>query len=599
MINGLMECCLINLQELRPQSNRTEVISSFSSHGHGQYLCRDGTSVMFELHVFSHVSFILLLSHLIFFLLVKLFGYLHDRAAFSDQNRVDQTKTNKRNNKKYVHWADEKITIREKYFFDNAVAKEEEGILYWLSEAQFSKDSLLGYEEREESTEKPCLELENSFVAESSCIFPPQNLGTESEADHLLTENLSLSDCDPSPIVSSSESNVPTGNRPDLGDSHQQIEHLEISDEGKIHVTDTLIQIENGAVNQEIEDSNNNLFSGESTSKSSVEWRSSTITKDSETEYPFSSSSRKSSSRWESYTVFRKYDEEMLYFHRISAEKLTETESFRSITYQPRSISERIYHKLTMKHTGTPDEIRNPYRELENAYVAQVCLAWEVLNWNYRNFFRQNPDPKEMGKLYCSARVAQEFQQFQVLLQRFIENEPYEFGRRPEVYARMKVNSPKLLLVPEFTDLDDDKEAQISAIEFLLILKDIIRTFLNFIKADKQTRCQKIKSLMKKKSATVDLNTVNFLKKTNNKKKIRLKDLVRQRRCFIQRKLVKVEDEMEIIMGLIDLKVVSRVLRMPNITQEQLEWCEQKMSKVRVFEGKIQRDSSPLVFPVH
>lgn len=56
---------------------------------------------------------------------------------------------------------------------------------------------------------------------------------------------------------------------------------------------------------------------------------------------------------------------------------------------------------------------------------------------------------------------------------------------------------------------------------------------------------------------------------------------------------------MEIITGLIDLKVVSRVLRMPNVTEEQLQWCEQKMSKVRVLEGKIQRDSSPLAFPVH
>jgi Protein of unknown function (DUF1666) len=90
--------------------------------------------------------------------------------------------------------------------------------------------------------------------------------------------------------------------------------------------------------------------------------------------------------------------------------------------------------------------------------VAQVCLAWEALNWNYGHFFRKNPDPKEMGKPYCPARVAQEFQQFQVLLQRFIENEPYEYGRRPEVYARMKVHSPKLLLVPEYTGtvLDSD-----------------------------------------------------------------------------------------------------------------------------------------------
>lgn len=61
-------------------------------------------------------------------------------------------------------------------------------------------------------------------------------------------------------------------------------------------------------------------ITGESSS-----WRSSTIFRDSETEYPFSSSSRRSSSLWESYTMFRKYDEEMLFFDKITAQKLHET----------------------------------------------------------------------------------------------------------------------------------------------------------------------------------------------------------------------------------------------------------------------------------
>lgn len=62
---------------------------------------------------------------------------------------------------------------------------------------------------------------------------------------------------------------------------------------------------------------------------------------------------------------------------------------------------------------------------------------------------------------------------------------------------------------------------------------------------------------------------------------------------------MRVEEEMEILMGQIDLKVVSRVLRMNNISEEQMHWCEEKMSKVRVSEGKLQRDSSPLFFPAH
>lgn len=55
--------------------------------------------------------------------------------------------------------------------------------------------------------------------------------------------------------------------------------------------------------------------------------------------------------------------------------------------------------------------------------------------------------------------------------------------------------------------------------------------------------------------------------------------------------------EMEILMGQIDLKVVSRVLRMGDLSEEQLHWCEEKTSKVRIWQGQLQRDSSPLFFP--
>uniref|UniRef100_A0ACD5VKY9 Uncharacterized protein n=1 Tax=Avena sativa TaxID=4498 RepID=A0ACD5VKY9_AVESA len=195
-------------------------------------------------------------------------------------------------------------------------------------------------------------------------------------------------------------------------------------------------------------------LTSESTSKSSVEWHGSGATKDAYSDL-FSSSSRRSSARWESYTLFRKYEEDMVYFHRVGAQKLTETESFRSIKYQPRSMSQRITHKLSMAPTPPPIGLRDPYPELERVYVAQICLTWEALNWNYTSFRRHNGGGgggtmTMLEDRCCPARVAQEFQQFQVLLYRFIENEPFEQGRRPEIYARMKNSSPKLLLVPEF-----------------------------------------------------------------------------------------------------------------------------------------------------
>lgn len=78
---------------------------------------------------------------------------------------------------------------------------------------------------------------------------------------------------------------------------------------------------------QEDREENDEIFGDSctvgSTSKSSSEWRSSI--KDSCTDDPFSSSSRRSCPKWESYTVFQKYDEEMLFLDRISAQKLHET----------------------------------------------------------------------------------------------------------------------------------------------------------------------------------------------------------------------------------------------------------------------------------
>lgn len=81
-------------------------------------------------------------------------------------------------------------------------------------------------------------------------------------------------------------------------------------------------------------------------------------------------------------------------------------------------------------------------------------------------------------------------------------------------------------------------------------------------------------------------------------KKIKLKDLRRSRKC-LRKKRLKEEEEMEILMAQIDLKVVSRVLRMSDLSEEQMHWCEEKMSKVRVLEGKLQRDSNTLFFPAH
>ena len=116
----------------------------------------------------------------------------------------------------------------------------------------------------------------------------------------------------------------------------------------------------------------------------------------------------------------------------------------------PRSMSERIVYKFQNVNKKPAEVGHNPYRELEAAYVAQICLTWEALNWNYKNFQTKRASRGQDVDVGCPATVAQRFQQFQVLLQRYVENEPYEHGRRPEIYARVRHLAPKLLLVPEY-----------------------------------------------------------------------------------------------------------------------------------------------------
>ncbi|XP_019189675.1 PREDICTED: uncharacterized protein LOC109184089 isoform X2 [Ipomoea nil] len=339
-----------------------------------------------------------------------------------------------------------------------------------------------------------------------------------------------------------------------------------------------------------------------SKTSSESEWRSSIKY----SEDPFSSSSRRSCPTWESYAVFQKYDEEMLFLDRISIQKLHETESLKSsIQSCPRSISERIACKLTTRNKTSSSDFRhinNPYRELEAAYVAQICLTWEALNWNYNYFqrLRVSFGGRETGDDHgCPPSVAQQFQQFQVLLQRYIENEPYEHGRRPEIYARMRSLAPKLLQVPEYRDSDEKGEegSRVPSESFLRIMEEGMRTFMNFLKADKENHCRIIASFFRKnRRGSADPTLLLLLKKVNKKKKSKVKEIKRAGKC-LRKKWLKEEEEMEILMAEIDLKVVSRVLRMTELNDEQLHWCEDKMSKLKISDAKLFRDSSTLFYP--
>ncbi|THU62968.1 hypothetical protein C4D60_Mb01t10750 [Musa balbisiana] len=538
----------------------------------------NGEAVMFLLHVFTFLSFLLTVLHLVSFLLTKLFTFLLKRAAATEEQIRDS----------HLIYRDEIQPVDDDSYsgigdFAAGIFSREDSLLFFYNQ-RVVNDTLLVEQEKGSNQQQHLLEVDESFVAESwygSPLDHPEELGVDGPADHVT---------EPSDVAHSIIYDGTDRDEDVHGDAYQNNENEEEEEED---FSSKELRLE-----EDMESSGGSLTGTDFSSKSSTGWRNVALFRDSETECLFSSSSQRSSSHWETYTSFRRYDEERLLFDRFSAQKLTETESFNSIKFQPRSMSERLVHRLTTpkKEEGG----RDPYQELEAAYVSQICLAWEALNWNYNNI-RQRSATGDGERASCTVCVAQQFQQFQVLLQRFIENEPCERGRRPEVFARTRISAPKLLQVPEFREADEGKEDVISSTEFLSILVDAIRTFLSFLQADKENPCQMLKAFIKRKSSSVNSTLLRVLRRANKKvstpsptlmilrmpeisqeqlrwceKKMRLKDIMKRRRC-LQRKRSNGDEETDVLMGLIDMKIVSRILRMPEISQEQLRWCEKKM----------------------
>uniref|UniRef100_A0A0A0KQM1 Uncharacterized protein n=1 Tax=Cucumis sativus TaxID=3659 RepID=A0A0A0KQM1_CUCSA len=88
-------------------------------------------------------------------------------------------------------------------------------------------------------------------------------------------------------------------------------------------------------------------------------------------------------------------------------------------------------------------------RDIELVYVGQVCLSWEILQWQLRKSIDlQRYDSQSIHRYN---QVASEFQLFQVMLKRFMEEERFQ-GNRVENYVQNRCIFRSLLLVPPIKD---------------------------------------------------------------------------------------------------------------------------------------------------
>ncbi|KAL8229167.1 hypothetical protein R6Q57_014067 [Mikania cordata] len=253
------------------------------------------------------------------------------------------------------------------------------------------------------------------------------------------------------------------------------------------------------------------------------------------------------------------------------------------------------------KHENDPTVkfIKELEGDLEVVYVGQMCLSWEILQWQYEKALDIWDSDAHMVRRFND--IVGEFQQFQVLMQRFIEDEPFH-GPRIQNYVKSRCVFRNLLQVPMIRDdhLKNKKARSevvydITSDALVEILEESIRIFWRFVRADKYKRRTPIE-LQRPEDSQLYMD----LQKDLHKKERKLKEQLKSRNCMLKKLRCRedeTEDQVLYFFFQVDMKLVSRVLQMSRLTSEQLIWCHNKLSKASFVNKKIGVDSSFLLFP--
>ncbi|KAL2523093.1 hypothetical protein Fot_27016 [Forsythia ovata] len=237
--------------------------------------------------------------------------------------------------------------------------------------------------------------------------------------------------------------------------------------------------------------------------------------------------------------------------------------------------------------------------DLELIYVAQMCLSWEALHYQYRKVESIINSQNEALFHNCTAR---DFQTFQVLLERFMEDEKCE-GKRYSNFIHKRFSFKTLLQVPDVTgyveeENDTIRGEPIRASEAFKALEKCIKAFWLFVKSDKKPSW-KFKSILAIHSPLVedprDLEVLYELTKALKKKGQLLKNLQGKRKVNPMHGEFEKRD---VLSTTIDMKLVERVLKMSIISTSHLKWCQEKLNDLEFKEGKVFRGHTSHLFPI-
>lgn len=195
-----------------------------------------------------------------------------------------------------------------------------------------------------------------------------------------------------------------------------------------------------------------------------------------------------------------------------------------------------------------------------------------------------------------------------MLLQRFVEDEPFHHGPRVQHYVKSRCDLPNLLQVSLIRD-DSRSEwrGKGEGGTSIGMLKEVIRAtmcvFWEFLRADKDETPawtqMGIHGVQFDLQDPSDTELLQEIRSSLQKKEKRLKDLGRSGNCIVK-KFQKHQDHRlshEMLMAQVELRLISRVLHIPRLTTDHLLWCHKKLSKVNLIGRKVYVESSFVLFP--
>ncbi|XP_019165879.1 PREDICTED: uncharacterized protein LOC109161808 isoform X8 [Ipomoea nil] len=261
----------------------------------------------------------------------------------------------------------------------------------------------------------------------------------------------------------------------------------------------------------------------------------------------------------------------------------------------------RIYVDQTHK------SISELSHNLEVVYVGQACLSWEILCWQYGKT-KELLEYDARGGHRAYNHVAGEFQQFQVLLQRFVEDEPYQ-GHRLQYYAKNRCILRSFLQVPALKD-DCSKEKKvvgfeegtdsISLVKLSEIIKKTMHTFWEFLHADKDEAGLSVK-VHSSHVDPADSELLLDVTTTHQKKERKLKEIQRSGNCIVKKfqkqQEGRVNETQAVFISRVELRLVAKVLGLPRLTRDHLVWCKKKLNNINIVGRKVSVEPSCLLFP--